>query len=139
MGVAAKTCTFNKKHYRSRGKNRHHLLFPGPLWNNIGKNALQARNASVIIIDEHLHVELHRQLNKTMSRKVTREMLPDRRTIMHIRRRCKKNSSTVRQMDAIEKTKWFVEGLNPSIERNQWTIMMLNMQLKFLEEHAEEL
>jgi hypothetical protein len=42
-------------------------------------------------------------------------------------------------MDAIEKTKWFVGGLNPSIERNQWTIMMLNMQLKFLEEHAEEI
>ena len=125
--------------YGRKARNRHHLFYPSRVWNATGLNARRARNNSIIMIEQGLHTDLHRDINGKIGKHITRDMLPDKRTIRYIKDRCRRHRKQIREMGAIEKTKWFIEGLNPEIERNAWTIMMLKVQLEFLEEHAEEI
>ena len=120
-------------------KNWHHWLYPRCAWTKIGPNARSIRGVFKIKINRKLHSDLHKEVDKHIPGIVTREMLPDKDTIRHIKKSYQRNRKLVRAMGPIEKLEWLIRRMKPSIERNEWTIKMLTLQLEFLRAHAEEL
>ena len=123
----------------ARKKDRHHLLYPRRAWTKIGPNARSVRRIFSIKINRKLHSDLHKEVNKHICGIITREMLPDKDTIRHIKKSYQRNRKLVRAMGPIEKLEWLIRRMKPSIERNEWTIKILTLQLEFLRAHAEEL
>ena len=131
--MAAEKCTFGKR------RSRHHLFFPASAWRCIGSNALLLRGAFIVKIDDDLHVRLHRYLDSYMGDIITRDMLPRKKTIKHLKKEYKKNESKIRMMTPIEKLEWLRNEIDPEIKRNIWLFGMLDKQYEFFIAHKEEI
>lgn len=131
--MAADNGTFNKH------RNRHHLLYPARVWRLIGPNALILRGAFIIKINERLHAELHHEIDKHLGDNITRDMLPRKSTLKHLKKAYKRREYEIRCMEPIKKVEWLESEIDPSISRNRWLFRMLDMQRRFLIAHAEEI
>ena len=120
-------------------RNRHHLLYPARVWRSIGPNALLLRGAFIVKINQQLHAQLHRELDNHLGDFITRDMLPRKSTIKHIKKEYRKNEWKIRTMTPIEKLEWLEQEIDPSIHRNRWLYRMLDMQRVFLVAHQEEM
>ena len=119
-------------------RNRHHLLYPVRVWRSIGPNALILRGAFIVKIDEKLHAQLHRELDRLIGDYITRDMLPYKSTIKHLKKEYRKHESEIRSMAPIEKLEWLEREIDPNVHRNRWLFRMLDMQRRFLITHGEE-
>ena len=120
-------------------RNRHHLLYPARAWRSIGPNSLILRGAFIVKINEQLHMQLHRELDGYLGDNITRNQLPRKSTIKHLKKEYKKHELQVRTMDPIQKLEWLENEIDPSIKRNVWLFRMLDMQRRFLIAHSEEI
>ena len=132
--MAAKDGTAKRKR-----KNRHHIFFPRRAWSRIGQNARAIRGAFTIRISSSLHAELHYEVNEYLgNRTITRQILPDKDTIRHVKKKYVRQRILVRAMSPIEKLEWLIRCFKRT-DRNKWTIGLLEKQLEFLQKHAEEI
>ncbi len=124
---------------RQRKRNRHHLFYPRYAWCAVGKNARKARRKSIIRINAETHAQLHYELDCKLGKKITRDMLPDKRDMRRVVDYYEKDRARLSGMSPIAKTEWLIRIFNPKKESNRWVLRMLKIQLSFLKEHAEEI
>ena len=86
-----------------------------------------------------MHAQLHYELDCKLGKKITRDMLPDKRDMRRVVDYYEKDRARLSGMSPIAKTEWLIRIFNPKKESNRWVLRMLKIQLSFLKEHAEEI
>ena len=115
--------------------NRHHLLYPARAWREAGDDAQFIRGSFIVSMPSSMHQKLHRQIDKRLGGRITKNSLPPPEQLERIAN-CIRENENFHSMTAIEKLRWL--RVQTMRYNNRYIKALIGTQIAFLRKHEGE-
>lgn len=117
--------------------NKHHLLYPKRMWQMAGRDALYLRGEFIVRMPFNVHTALHEYVDPLIGDEFDCS-LPVHSTFAALADSYERHKYELSTLGAIEKLAW-LDGRLEYRFSNSWLRRLIQYEIEFLTEHAEEI